>query len=385
MSWTPELEEKALVFWFEAKSKFDKMMKKESKKRQWILAKLKEYCQEKGEIPQWLCDFTDKQLKNKLDYMRKLGTKTLRELVHPRIKPKTLPTGSAYESDDDSQKETLSDTEWEAIIDKCKWRPIRTYYNLFRAHPTMGFGFSLDTVKVADHEYTEGVDGTPPPVSSSSSASSIGSSSSSGPGTAAPIAGAAKVTGPTKLATPTKEAIDDWNSSSSSESDLPSESDTESLLKPLPRKRKHSGGQTKTKEDCKKRVSPEKKFTPVALPDGTMASPQKASPHGASSTARRMRLAEQAELAKTVMEAATAGQHARTADQASLIQKENRKQREHEIMMAERAEKHSAMLQRQAAESAARLQETSEKAQKDRLEAMMGFQAQLLKNLFKGE
>lgn len=43
MSWTPDLEEKLLTLWFEAKSKFDKVMKKDAKKRQWILEKLKLY------------------------------------------------------------------------------------------------------------------------------------------------------------------------------------------------------------------------------------------------------------------------------------------------------------------------------------------------------
>ena len=63
-----------------------------------------------------------------------------------------------------------------------------------------------------------------------------------------------------------------------------------------------------------------------------------------------------------------------------MVSAENRQQREHEVAMAERGECHSAMLQTDMSKTLAAIKEAQQQAQVNNLQAMMTFQANLLKS-----
>ena len=63
-----------------------------------------------------------------------------------------------------------------------------------------------------------------------------------------------------------------------------------------------------------------------------------------------------------------------------MVSAENRRQREHEVAMAERGECHSAMLQTDMSKTLAAIKEAQQQAQVNNLQAMMTFQANLLKS-----
>ena len=70
-SWTVALERRLLELWFEAKTRYETTMKRNTRKRAWILDELKKCAGEGGrEVPQWLVELTDKKLKNKIEYLK---------------------------------------------------------------------------------------------------------------------------------------------------------------------------------------------------------------------------------------------------------------------------------------------------------------------------
>ena len=118
-------------------------MVKDGKAREWILDSLcSHHEKEYGYRARWLEEFDGKQLKNKLDYLRKQGKKHLRTYVHPMIRRKEKGTGAAADSDDNQDREL---TEDDCVS---KWLPLRCFYEKFKEHPTMGFHNSVDTATV---------------------------------------------------------------------------------------------------------------------------------------------------------------------------------------------------------------------------------------------
>ena len=97
---------------------------------------------------------------------------------------------------------------------------------------------------------------------------------------------------------------------------------------------------------------------------------------------RQNRQDRQDALQRAIQET-NSGADARLRLQEEMVSAENRRQREHEVAIAERGERHSAMLQTEMSKTLAAIQEAQQQAQVNNLQTMMTFQANLLKNLLK--
>ena len=115
--WTTAIEEQLLRLWFEAKTRYQNKMKKDTKKRQWILDELQKFCLKSnpGQDVAWLRDMADKILKNKIDYMKGQGRKLLLKHVKPKLSPQPKPTGSANESGDEGPTGLITEEEWDVL------------------------------------------------------------------------------------------------------------------------------------------------------------------------------------------------------------------------------------------------------------------------------
>ena len=216
MSWTSSLEEKLIDLWCQSKLKGDGKMVKDGKAREWILDSLRSHHEkEYGYRARWLEEFGGKQLKNKLDYLRKQGKKHLRTYVHPIIRRKEKGTGAAADSDDNQDRE-LTEDDWVAIIKESKWLPLWCFYEKFKEHPTMGFHNSVDSsvdtatvVVLGDPSQPQPSSPSPQPSTPTANASIPSSRTTSvASGTSARASTSACANPTTPL------DVDDWNSSS---------------------------------------------------------------------------------------------------------------------------------------------------------------------------
>ena len=161
--------------------------------------------------------------------------------------------------------------------------------------------------------------------------------------------------------------VDDWNSSS----ECSSSSDDNDVF---------DGSAGAGKRNAPRRNHPAKKRAAVpARPAIQGAVPATPLP---SSHRAQVRQDRQDALQRAIQET-NSGADARLRLQEEMVSAENRRQREHEVAMAERGERHSAMLQTDMSKTIAAIQEAHQEAQVNNLQAMMTFQANLLRNLLK--
>ena len=125
MKWTLETEEMLLQLYVEVKTVYNNKMKRDTEKYRWIAKKLAE-----ADV-----DVTWKQVKDKLQAVKKTGNKKLREFVMPLIRRKES-TGSAVDDDQ---------LDWGDLVKRSKWPLLEIYYRIFKSHPTLGLAFGADT------------------------------------------------------------------------------------------------------------------------------------------------------------------------------------------------------------------------------------------------
>ena len=327
-------------------------MVKDGKAREWILDSLRSHHEkEYGYRARWLEEFDGKQLKNKLDYLRKQGKKHLRTYVHPIIRRKEKGTGAAADSDDNQDRE-LTEDDLVAIIKESKWLPLRCFYEKFKEHPTMGFHNSVDTetvVVLGDPSQPQLSSPSPQPSTPTATASipsSRTTSVASGTSARASTSACANPTTPLE--------VDDWNSSS----ECSSSSDDNDVLDGL------AGA---GKRNAPRRNHPAKKRAAVpARPAIEGAVPATPPPSSHRAQVDQNRQDRQDTLQRAIQET-NSGADARLRLQEEMVSAENRRQREHEVAMAEHGGRHSAMLQREMSKTLAAIQEAQQQAQVNNL------------------
>ena len=347
------------------KTRYNNTMKKDKSKREWILQKLIAYEEGAGRDVRW-------RLKNKVDYMSKIGKKFISQFVYPIMKEKKKPTGSACNSSDESETVDLTDAQWATIIEKCKWSPICVFYDLFRDHPTMGFGFSIHTGDDDVHANASTGSSSNASIFTTSSTTTSSSSTPSGNGANTTITTSQRYhsTGSATSVSHQSSAgdTDVWNSSSSeSDSSDSDDSDTPSVQPPK-------------KRVCVQPSSePAKKAAKFSSSNGQTL-PISANIRPGTHSGR----SSQAEMLQSAMDSFSSAQGARLEHQLQIIQEENMRQREHDLKMAERTEQHSVMLQEQLMRSTAAMQESQQQSPVNSLQAITAFQADLVKVLTEG-
>ena len=130
MKWTLETEEMLLQLYVEVKTVYNNKMKRDTEKYRWIAKKLAE-----ADV-----DVTWKQVKDKLQAVKKTGNKKLREFVMPLIRRKES-TGSAVDDDQ---------LDWGDLVKRSKWPLLEIYYRIFKSHSTLGLAFGADSASESE-------------------------------------------------------------------------------------------------------------------------------------------------------------------------------------------------------------------------------------------
>ena len=136
MRWTIENEELLLSLYFDVKTRYEKKMKKDVERCKWIAEKLRDEAD---------LEVSCKQIKDKICSIKKTGNSKMKMFVLPLVN-RRYKTGAAVDEDSADQ------LDWEDILKRAKWPLLRTYYELFKAHPTMGVALSLDTASGSETE-----------------------------------------------------------------------------------------------------------------------------------------------------------------------------------------------------------------------------------------
>ena len=290
----------------------------------------------------------------------KAGKKHLRTYVHPIIRRKEKGTGAAADSDDNQDRE-LTEDDWVAIIKESKWLPLRCFYEKFKEHPTMGFHNSVDTATVvvlgdpSQHQPSPPSPQPPQPSTPTATASIPSSRTTSVASSTSARASTSACTNPT-----TPPDVDDWISSS----ECSSASDDSDVF---------DGSAGAGKRNAPRRNHPAKKRAAVparrAIEGAVPATPPPSSHHAQVCQNRQ----DRQDALQRANQETNSGADARLRLQEEMVSAENRRQREHEVAMAERGERHSAMLQTEMSKTLAAIQEAQQQAQVNNLQSMMTF------------
>ena len=192
-------------------------MVKDEKAREWILDSLRSHHEkEYGYRARWLEEFDGKQLKNKLDYLRKQEREALPHVCATNNSKK----GERRAADsDDNQDRELTEDDWVAIIKESKWLPLRCFYEKFKEYPTMGFHNSVDTATVVvlgdpSQPQPSPPSPQPPQPSTPTATASIPSSRTTSVASSTSTRVSASARASTSANPTTPPDVDDWNSSS---------------------------------------------------------------------------------------------------------------------------------------------------------------------------
>ena len=112
-------------------------MKKDVERYKWTDGKL----QDEAKL-----ELSWKKVKDKISSVKETGNSKMKMFVLPLANRRDK-TGAAVDEDSTDQ------LDWEDILKRAKWPLLRTYYyDLFKAHPTMGVALSLDTASSSETE-----------------------------------------------------------------------------------------------------------------------------------------------------------------------------------------------------------------------------------------
>ena len=98
-----------------------------------------------------------KQLKNKIDGMKKTGKKLVEKYVLPILgkAESGTSTGAAVDNEEDRQATNPLETiHWEKLHQRARWQHLKRYFKLFGDHPTLGGSLAptADTAPSSDAE-----------------------------------------------------------------------------------------------------------------------------------------------------------------------------------------------------------------------------------------
>ena len=158
ITWTRPVESAVLELYSEVTKKYNSKMKTAKDKRRWMLTRL---CADVDlDFNVKISEVTLKQLKDKVDGMKRTGRRLVDKHIRPILKKaeREATTGAAVDEDDDRHaKNPLDDIDWHSLHRQARWPHLKRYFELFGDHPTLSgsLAHTADTAPssdVSDHD-----------------------------------------------------------------------------------------------------------------------------------------------------------------------------------------------------------------------------------------